>query len=218
MKKYLICLCLLSAHIVYGQQTNSHKGEWSFGARSVGSIFGSSDNCLGLGAGGQVRYRIDEHFNTEWFGDWMTTDIKGYGQRFDAHIGESMMIYPGKRIRQVNRFTPFVVGGFCADFTKAQTNLYYDAVQYGFVTESKERWSFATQLGVGTHYNITEKFDISFNLQYDFHFGQDINAQVQTNDVGVKYLQIQQKNENALEGHLFFTVSANFVFANFSKK
>ncbi len=204
---------------MYAQNTlnGSHKGELSFGARSVGSLFTATENAFGLGAGGQIRFRIDEKFNTEWFGDWMTTDINGYGQRFDAHIGESMMIYPGKNIGQKHTFTPFIVGGFCGDFTRVQTNLIFDSLQNDYIKQSRDRWSFATQLGCGTHYNFTERFDISFTLQYDIHFGRDINGHVETNSNGEKYLQIEQKQGNALEGHTFFTISLNYVLGTFRK-
>ncbi len=221
MKKNIIYLLLLSVNIIYGQETknetNTHAGEFSFGARTTGSLFSSSGNYLGIGAGGQIRYRVDEKLNTEWFGDWMATDVGGLGQRHDAHIGESMIIYPGKQSGRKNSFTPYVIGGFCGDYTIIETNLYFDAGQNEYLKVSKDRWSFATQLGLGTHYNITEKFDVSFTAQYMIHFGSDIDADILTDNNGQKYLQIHQGKENALEGHLLFTISANFVIVDFRK-
>ncbi|TAL57788.1 MAG: hypothetical protein EPN85_13210 [Bacteroidetes bacterium] len=221
MKKNLTICFLMLTLIVYGQdtvkETNTHKGEFSFGVRSTGSLFSASGNYFGIGAGWQFRYRIADKMNTEGFGDWIVTDIGGLGQRFDAHIGGSWVNYPGKRTSQKNRFTPYILGGFCGDYTKIKTNLRFDDIALIYLKQSKDRWSFATQLGLGAHYNITERFDISFSTQYVLHFGKDIDAKVQTNTLGVKYLQIQ-KEGNALEGHLFLTISANCVIADLNKK
>ncbi len=218
MIKTLLFLLLLISGTVYCQVTkdtlNTHKGELSFGARTTGSLFSSSGNYFGFGAGGQLRYRVDNRLNTEWFGDWMTTNIGGLGQRYDAHIGESMILYIGREVNRKNTLTPYAMGGFCGDYTKTSTNLYYDNVQKSYVRESKDRWSFATQLGLGTHYNITEKMDISFSCQYMIHFGSDIDSQIETNSQGEKYLQINKVNETALEGHLLLTLSANFVIVD----
>ncbi len=147
----------------------------------------------------------------------MNTDIGGYGQRYDAHIGESMMIYPVKLVNNKMSFTPYILGGFCGDYTKTQTNLFYDDVLGEYRTEKKDRWSFATQLGLGTHFNLTERFDFSFTGQYMIHFGSDIDAVIQTNRLGEKYLQINEGKDNVLEGHLLFTLSANYVIADFRK-
>ena len=221
MKIKLMYVFLFISSMIYGQgateSTNTHNGELSFGARTTGSLFSSSGNYFGLGAGGQLRYRLDNQLNTEWFGDWMTTDIGGLGQRFDAHIGETMMLYPFKKVNRKLTFTPYVMGGFCGDYTKTSTNLHYDYVQNTYVKESKDRWSFATQLGLGTHFNLTERLDFSFSCQYMIHFGSDIDSEVFTNSRNEKYLQIDESKGTALEGHLLFTLSANFVIVDLRK-
>jgi hypothetical protein len=84
--------------------------------------------------------------------------------------------------------------------------------------KSKNRWSFATQLGLGTHFNFTQKFDLSFSTQYVLHFGNDIHADVALNSKGEKYLHVEAENGSALEGHLFFTISANFMIVDILKK
>ena len=220
MKKQVIALLLLLTGISYGQEvkeTNTRNGELSFGVRSTGSIFTSSGNNFGIGAGWQIRYRMAEKLNTEWFADWITTDIDGLGQRYDIHIGESMMIYPFKKVGTKNTFTPYILGGFCGDYTKIEINLFFDDVENTYRRENKDRWSFATQLGIGTHYNITERFDISFSAQYVLHFGADINSETATNSIGQDYLQINQETGGGLEGHLFMTVSANFMIFDLRK-
>ena len=195
--KTLMVIVMCLAGTVYGQETasvkNTHAGEISFGVRTTGSLFSSSGNYFGVGAGWQVRYRIDDKLGSEWFADWITTDIGGLGHRYDAHIGESMIIYLLKKPGQKMRFSPYILGGFCGDYTKIQTNLYFDDEQQMYLKQSKDRWSFATQLGLGAHFNFTERFDLSFSGQYVLHFGKDIDSHQATN-------------------------SANFVIADLSRK
>ncbi|NVO20703.1 MAG: outer membrane beta-barrel protein [Bacteroidetes bacterium] len=220
--KYLLILFLMGATAMYAQQTaetaNTHQGEISFGVRTTGSLFSSTGNYFGVGAGWQVRYRLSDRSGTEWFADWITTDIGGVGYRYDAHIGESMIIYLVNKPSRKNHLSPYFLGGFCGDYTKIQTNLYFDDEQQAYGKISKDRWSFATQLGLGTHYNLSERLDLSLSGQYVLHFGRDIDATIETNSIGQKYLLIPEKKGNALEGHFFFTLSANYVIADLSKK
>lgn len=222
LSKQLFILIVFISLIGNAQDTlnskNTHKGELSFGVRTTGSLFSASGNHLGIGAGWQVRYRIANKTNSEWFADWITTDIGGLGQRFDAHIGESMIIYPGHRVGEINRFTPYILGGFCGDYTKLSSNLYFDDIQNSYIKKTNDRWSFATQLGLGTHYNITKRFDISINVQYVLHFGKDLDAEIKINSIGEKFMWVPDEPENALEGHTFLTISANFVVFDCSKK
>lgn len=222
MKKYLIILILLFSGVAYAQETpkdtNTRKGEFSFGVRTTGSLFSATGNYFGIGTGWHARYRLADKTNTEWFADWIITDIGGLGQRYDMHIGESMVIYPGRKVSQKGRFTPYILGGFCGDYTKLTSNLYYDNTLNTFIQKSEDRWSFATQLGLGTHYNVAERFDFSFTVQYVLHFGKDLDAEAGTNSAGVEYLRIPDEKGSALEGHAFFTISANYVIADFSKK
>ena len=118
---------------------------------------------------------------------------------------------------QKNHFTPYILGGFCGDYTLIQSLLYYNDEIGHYERHTKDRWSFATQLGLGTHYNFTERFDLSFSSQYVLHFGNDIHAEVEENSMGNEYLHIHQEEGGSLEGHLFFTISANFKFADLIK-
>ncbi|MCC7302835.1 MAG: hypothetical protein IT233_09345 [Bacteroidia bacterium] len=226
MKNNILIACLLAwmAAAAQGPETdpgpttNTPAGEIEFGVRSTGSVFTLNGNHFGLGAGWQCRYRISRTLNTEWFFDWITTDIAGLGQRVDAHIGESMVIYPGKQIKQAGRFTPYVLGGFCGDYAKITTNLYFDDEQGDYMKKTRDRWSFATQLGMGTHYNFTDRVDISLTGQYVLHFGGDIHTYVGENSYGAEYLAMKEEKGHALEGHFFLTVSANFVVTDLLKR
>lgn len=221
MKHYLFVLLLLCAVTAYGQTPtkagNTHTGELSAGFRTTGSIFESSGNHFGIGAGGQVRYRINDMLNTEWFLDYISTDLGGLGARGDAHFGVSALIYPFKNPNQEHHFTPYVLGGFCGDYTKVHSNYYYDDEVNGLVQNSRARWSFATQMGLGTHFNVTKRFDLSASTQYMIHFGQDIHTEVETNSLGEEHLHIHQEHTHGLEGHWFFALTANFVLFDLLK-
>jgi opacity protein-like surface antigen len=223
MKNILIVLFILISCIAFGQDANklsvnSKKGELSFGVRTTGSLFSESGNYFGIGAGWQVRYRMSKGLGTEWFSDWITTDIGGVGQRTDAHIGESMIIYFGKNPGKKNSFSPYIMGGFCGDYTKITSNLSFNEIDGIYTQDSKDRWSFATQLGLGSHYNITDKFDISLSTQYVLHFGADIESEIATNSRDEEYLNIIAGDGESLEGHWFLSLSANFVIVDLIKK
>ncbi len=222
MKNILTLMLVLFIGTAFGQEVtekiNTHKGEFSWGIRSTGSMFSESDNYFGIGAGFQVRYRVTDRLGSEWFADWITTDIGGLGQRIDAHIGVSAIIYPGKNPNQKGKFTPYVMGGFCGDYTKITSNLSHNDLDDTHTQDSKDRWSFATQLGLGTHYNITETFDISLSTQYIMHFGADIHSEIETNDHGEEFLHIHHEDGSSLEGHWFLTLSANIMLADLVKK
>lgn len=214
----LIVLFLVSLDgFSQAESSNAKKGEFSLGLRSTGSFFSASGNNFGLGTGGQFRYRLADKLNTEWFADWITTDINGLGSRIDAHIGESMFIYFTEEVNQPNSFTPYVLGGFCGDYTRIRSNRYYHELTNSWEIDDVERWSFASQLGFGTHYNLSDRFDFSFTTQYILHFGDDIHSELETNVMGEDYLHIHHERGGIFEGHWFFSLSANYVIADLLK-
>lgn len=221
MKKKLTIILLLLSTITYGQKSNSGNtkmGEISWGIRSTGSLFSASGNNFGIGAGWQIRFRLSEKLNSEWFSDWITTDINGLGQRNDAHVGVSTMIYPFKNKGYKNTISPYILGGFCADYTKIKSNFYFDNTTNEYTSIVKDRWSFATQLGLGTHYNFTDRFDISFSAQYILHTGKDLHSEIETDNNGNEYLHLHEEAGGGLEGHLFLTLSANYMIADLLKQ
>ena len=222
MKNLIFLILIAISTLSFGRTTYAYEdrstdkslGETTFGVRSTASLFSSSGNYVGIGAGWQIRFRLSENLNSEWFSDWIVTDLDGLGARYDAHIGESMLIYPGRQVLKAGRFTPYILGGFCGDYTQIKSNTYFNDLTKGYEKKAKERWSFATQLGLGTHYNFTDKFDISFNAQYVLHFGKDLHSEIETNSLGEDYLHIHEETGGGLEGHFFFTISANFKLAD----
>jgi opacity protein-like surface antigen len=198
------------------QDTVKHQeaGRFFLGGRNTLSAF-SDDNAAGMGFGGQFRIQLGKHLNTEWFMDYITTNLHNLGYRRDYHIGWSVMFYPTNHPLEKGKLTPYFLAGHCFDLTEVtsfKSNVTYNT---GI---SKSRFSSAVQMGIGTHYNITEKVDISLSVQYMLHTGKDIDAkELSDASTGTKYLDIR-KEDAGLEGHLLTTLSLNIRVADLYKK
>lgn len=176
-------------------------GMFELGVRSTASLFGDAGNH-GLGVGGQFRIRFHQQIGSEWFADYIVTDIDGVGKREDAHIGWSVMFYPFKSANR--RFSPYLLAGHCFDYTKVTP--YATPTLPNFKTE---RWSSAIQMGIGTHYNLNKWSDISLSVQYMTHLGNDIHTRI-IEENGLRYLTIDDHSHGAsLEGHILATLSFN---------
>ncbi|KJS07571.1 MAG: hypothetical protein VR77_00675 [Flavobacteriales bacterium BRH_c54] len=182
-------------------------GMFELGVRNTFSTFGATEN-LGVGFGGQFRIRVSNRINTEWFADFINEDIDGLATRNDYHIGWSVMIYPFK---DKAKLVPYVLAGHCFDYTKVRT-IYTIYASYPLQTVS--RLSSATQVGIGTHINLSEIVDISLSSQYMIHLGSDVHAETHEHN-GVKEVHIAKEGHSgfSLEGHLLFTLSVNFKIA-----
>jgi opacity protein-like surface antigen len=200
MKKVLsICLllpCMCSAQ----QNVDKESGYFQIGIRNAYSVF-SDDGANGFGYGGQFRIRVLSRVNTDWFADYITTDIAGIAKREDMHIGWSILTYPFNYETTKGKLTPYLLVGHCFDYTKVSKNN---------SPEFKEKWSSAVQGGLGAHYNITDRMDISLTAQYMMHLGKDAHAEVSVID-GEKDVEIIQKKISGVEGHLLINVSFNVL-------
>lgn len=192
---------LIVLTIDLGAQTES--GQFSLGVRNTTSLF-TDAGSPGTGFGGQFRIRMGKRVNTDWFADYLTTDLDGLGYRRDGHIGWSVLFYLGKDPLRPKKLSPFVAAGHCFDYTKV----------YSLANgESKDRWSSAVQLGIGTHYNITERFDVTLMTQYMNHLGSDLHSHIKTEN-GVKHMEIEKHEGFGLEGHVLVTLSLNYRLGN----
>jgi hypothetical protein len=181
---------------------NHHGGLFSLGMRTTVSAFNhGSWQGTSVGAGGQFRLQFHDRINTEWFADYMTSQIGSTGNRQDAHIGWSVMFYPLKDKTFTKIMKPYLVMGHCFDYTKVAENVNPD--------NSAERWSSAIQFGVGNHFNITERFDLTFVAQYMFHLGGHVEAH---EEEGV--FAIHSHDGINLEGHILFTLGINYKIAD----
>jgi hypothetical protein len=219
MKRLFIISCLTCLALpAFAQQ--KYGGVFSLGIRTTSSLF-TQAGSPGLGVGGQFRLRVLRLINTEWFADYINTDIDGIGHRTDGHIGWSVMFYlrepevftsaPGDAAgtpKQISyhRFTPYLLAGHCFDYTWIRSAAPFSS------TEAK-RWSSAVQAGAGLHFHLGVRTDLSCSAQYMMHLGDDVHAHVEEVQ-GIKTLYIEEHKGFSPEGHLLLTLSANFRIAD----
>jgi len=189
---------LLQATALLAQENNSSfrtPGTVSLGTRNTFSMF-NDDEATGKGIGGQFRIQATKRIGTEWFFDYITSKNGTLTYRNDYHIGWSLMFYT-KDIDDAKTLQPYLLVGHCFDYSKVseQQNR----------SNNVGRWSMAAQGGLGSHINITDRFDCSLSAQYMLHFGKEINA---INDDGK--IVIEKENFSSPDGHLLISVSFNY--------
>jgi hypothetical protein len=195
-----VLIILFGGNISAQQLTgNKPSGLFSFGMRSTISTFGHNDwSNTGLGAGGAFRLQFSKYINTEWFFDFLHSDVQKRAGRDDYHIGWSVMFYPLAGNDDFSKMMkPFILAGHCFDYTRVSDN--------ANPQNMAERWSGAIQAGIGTHFNLTPRFDVSVLGQYMIHLGSDVDAHLHGNSV-----HIEEHKGGALEGHLLFTVGVYY--------
>ena len=189
-------LFMLTPVFLFAQRETDPAGSFSGGTRNTISLF-SRDDATGVGIGGQLRVQASKRINTEWFFDYIPSKNNGYTTKHDHHFGWSVIYYPGATVDYSNRFQPYILAGHCFDYSK--------------ITEQKkptnyaDRWTMATQAGLGTHVNITKDFDCSLSGQYMLHFGKQINT-----TIGKDAVTFAKEKGMGPDGHLLFTVSVNY--------
>ena len=180
---------------------NGHRGGLiSLGIRTTMSAFneGAWANS-GSGIGGQLRVGLSDRVNTDWFMDYLTGNMGDLAHREDLHIGWSVLYYvlPGREGRP--RVDPYVLAGHCFDHAAITAN--EDPDIHG------ERWSSAVQAGIGSHFHVTDRSDLSLVGQYMIHLGTDLH--LDTHDDGD--LELHNEHGASLEGHLLVHVSFNYI-------
>jgi hypothetical protein len=195
-----ILLLLAGSHASSQTLVNnkSFVGTFSSGTRNTVSMF-NDDAAVGKGIGGQSRIQFGKQLNTEWYFDYITSKKGTSTYRNDYHIGWSVMLYSKNNNQFERLFQPYLIAGHCFDYSvvTAQKNK----------NNFADRFTMATQAGIGTHINITQKLDCSLSGQYMLHFGKDIQATINGEDI-----VIEKKNFSQADGHLLFTLSFNYKF------
>jgi hypothetical protein len=159
----------------------------------------NDDAAIGKGIGGQSRIQFGKQLNTEWYFDYITSKKGSATYRNDYHIGWSVMLYT-KNNNQFDRlFQPYLIAGHCFDYSKVTSQK--------SKSNFADRYTMATQAGIGTHINITKSLDCSLSGQYMLHFGKDIQTTITDGDV-----VFEKKNFSRADGHLLFTLSFNYKF------
>lgn len=200
MKKLILLLMLLPFLGIAQSKLKLDKesGYFQLGVRNTLSAF-SDDGAAGFGYGGQYRIRVSKRINTDWYADYITTNIEDVARRADMHIGWSVLAYPFNCETVKGKITPYVLAGHCFDYTKVSQN---------GTTYFKDRYSSAVQAGIGMHFNLSDITDISLTSQYMMHIGKDVHAHITQVD-GIKEVEIEKHNVSGIEGHLLINVSLN---------
>lgn len=180
------------------KKTNS--GIFSLGARSsIGLVNDGKWQKTAFGTGGHFRIQFSDRVNSEWFADHLKADLDNYGWRADTHIGWSVMYYLTKK---PNPFIqPYVLAGHCFEYLKFTEN--------NNPSNYAERWSGSVQGGFGTHFNITQRCDISLVTQYMLHLGTKIIASNNNN-----ITTFTKKSGSGIHDHILLHLSINYKIAD----
>lgn len=215
MKRTILTLIFAASCIPFtglsqdDEVTYMEKGQFSVGMRTTTSLFGH-DNIPGLGAGGQMRWQIFDYLNTEWFADWITIDLDGTGTRNNAHIGWSVLFYPKK----FGKFIPYAIAGHCFDYARVTP---FSTPVIDRSDDVVTRWSSAIQAGLGSHYFLNDRFNLTFSAQYMLHLGEHLDYEVLETSSG-NYLDtapLDTGQDVGFEGHVLMTLSLNYRIADF---
>lgn len=207
--RFFFILTFFSSSLGLAQTDTNYleKGHFSLGVRTTTSLFGH-DKVSGLGTGGQFRVQLFDFLSTEFFADWITTDLKGAGTRKDAHIGWSVLFYPKK----FGRFQPYLIAGHCFDYAQVAptSTAYLDRS-----AEQVSRWSSAVQAGLGAHYFLSNRMNISCAAQYMLHVGQHLDYELSAmGDMYYLTATPAATGQSETEGHLLLTLSLNYRIAD----
>lgn len=197
---FIFILIMLTGGYAQIDSTRSSKaGELSFGVRnSISMVYEHNWNRLAFGSGGQFRLRFSDRVNSDWFIDFLTGNLSDFAHRTDVHIGWSMLYYP---LDRKNTFVqPYLLAGHCFELLKIAEN--------GNPGNHVTRKSASVQGGLGTHFNISPKMDLSIVAQYMIHFGTNINT---SRDPVVEF---SKPGGVKIQDHLLFHVSINYQIAD----
>ena len=199
---FLLFPLLISAQvpIAIGMKIkNNYGGVLSFGGRSTISTFNDGQwGDIGIGSGGQFMLQVSNRINTAWFFDYITSGVGDYANKTDYHIGWSVMYYliPSSA-ENTTKIQPYVLAGHCFDYANIKDNK---------TDNFAERWSSAVQGGLGTHFNLSQRFDVNLQGQYMIHLGNDIDTRKEPDGTAVF-----TKNAGVnLQGHILITLGVNY--------
>lgn len=182
------------------QIKKTRAGTFSLGARSsLGLVNDGKWQRTAFGTGGQFRIQFSDRVNTEWFADHLKADLSDYAWRADTHIGWSVMYYLTKNPEPL--IQPYLLAGHCFEYLKFTDNT--------SPANHAERWSASIQVGIGTHFNITKRFDISLATQYMLHLGTKITA---SNNEGVT--SFTKTKGAGIHDHILLNLSINYKIAD----
>lgn len=194
-----------SVRIIHSKEIKNQAGWFSLGVRTTLNTF--SKDGFGIGAGGQFRLQLSNRVNTDWFADYISVNKNNIARSEYIHIGWSVLFYPIKKLQYPNyKVQPFILAGHCFDYNKVTI--------YKEPSVTKNRWGAAIQMGLGSHFHLSERFDMTLMMQYMMHLTKELTPE-KMEDATYKIIAVKG---SALEGHLLCTVSLNCKIAKLWKK
>jgi hypothetical protein len=208
MKKLLLIALLtpLFSNAQNSETKDYESGKLQLGMRTVVSAF-SDSKYTGFGLGGQFRLKLGNRLNTEWFADYITTNVEDYANRTDLHVGWAVQYYPCNNVIKKGKITPYIEAGHCFDYTQIDL-IPANSLTYYSVVKSASRWSSAMHAGLGSCFNLADNFDVSFSTKYMLHLGNDLHTEVIKGPTDIPMVELSE-GKTTLEGHLLFTLSFN---------
>lgn len=203
----LVCFVFLTSHVnaqdIATNALENNSGWFSLGPRTTLSLF--DHDGAGLGSGAQFRIQLSNSVNTDWFADYISINVDDKVRSEYYHIGWSVLFYPTPQAEQ-QLVQPYIVAGHCFDYNKKTV--------IANPSNTIDRWGSAVQAGLGTHFNITDRFDVSITSQYMIHLTKELA--IETHEDGE--IHIHEHKDPTLEGHLLTTISLNYKMVRLWKK
>ena len=199
MRGLIAFLFLLPYTAVFSQaDTTSAAGTLSFGVRSSwGLVYEGDWQRMAFGSGAQARLQFSDKVNSDWFLDYLHSDLEDFGKRTDIHIGWSVLYYP---MNKKGFIEPYILAGHCFEFLTIAENTNPD--------NKVQRTSASIQAGTGVHFHLTPRCDLSLETQYMMHFGPNIEA------VSLTPVEFVKEKGLTLQDHLLFHFSINYSVAD----
>ena len=186
---------LLFPLLVIGHPETTSDRSFSLGIRTTASYL----EGWGTGIGGEFNISLSNAVNTEWYADYIYSDIEGLGKRIDYHIGWSVQYLPVSPSSK-DQLEPFVEAGHCFDWTTISA--YEEDL-------SASRFSSAVQFGGGVKYLLEENLELGLKAQYMIHLGKDLHA-----DVHADHFHIHESEGSELESHILFSFTINYILSD----
>lgn len=197
MRRYgtLVVILFIAVNVFAQAERQKFKPIVSVGTRNVISFL-SSQGGVGKGIGGHLRIQLSKRINTEWFMDYVTSKNEPTAMN-EYHIGWSLMYYLKKENDYTRLLKPYIMAGHCFD------NIHVFEIDNK--TNRQSLVNMATTAGMGTHINITPRFDCSITGQYMLDFGREIVKQ--TNE---GKLNLVKSDHTTVDGHPLIAISFNY--------
>lgn len=203
MRKLMVLFFLSSFLPLHSQNfkiKNTEAGILSLGVRSsIGLVNDGKWQKPAFGTGGHFRLQFSDRVNSEWFADHLKADLENYAWRADTHIGWSILFKIRKNPNHI--FQPYILAGHCFEYLKFTDNL--------LPKNYAERWSASVQGGIGSHFSISERVDISLETQYMLHLGTKIFSFNENN-----VTTFTKKRGAGIHDHILINISINYKIAD----